>query len=134
MHAKLRDVAEPFRFEQFQQQRVKQELEKSRPMRMPVRVKMESKGDVNQRLQRELSKKISHIENKKENVVATKILEDYRFSKLWSNRDFEVEEVRKSQELDAFQQVGVQEVDRIDLKAVNRMHTGGSKKKRTQKY
>lgn len=133
VHAKLRDVAEPFRFEQFQQQKVREELEKNRPMRMPVRVKAESKGEVNQRLQRELSEKISKIENKKENIVATKILEDSRFSKLWSNKDFEVEEVRKTQEEDAFRQIGVDGVDRIDLKAVNRMHTGGSKKKRMQK-
>jgi len=126
-------VAEPFRFEQFQQQKVREELEKNRPMRMPVRVKAESKGEVNQRLQRELSEKISKIENKKENIVATKILEDSRFSKLWSNKDFEVEEVRKTQEEDAFRQIGVDGVDRIDLKAVNRMHTGGSKKKRMQK-
>ena len=122
VHAKLRDVAEPFRFEQYQQQRVQAELEKSRPMRMPVRVKAETKGVVNQRLQKELEEKVARIENTKENVIATKILEDSRFSKLWSNTDFEVEEVRKTQEDDAFNQVGVREVDRIDLKAVNRMH------------
>ena len=126
VHAKLRDVAEPFRFEQFQQQRVKEELEKKRPMRMPIRVKAETKGEVNQRLQRDLAEKMSKIENKKENVIATRILEDSRFSKLWSNKDFEVEEVRKTQEADAFNQVGVREVDRIDLKAVNRM--GGKTK------
>jgi ribosome biogenesis protein ENP2 len=122
VHAKLRDVAEPFRFEQYQQQRVQAELEKSRPMRMPVRVKAETKGIVNQRLQKELEEKVARIENTKENVIATKILEDSRFSKLWSNTDFEVEEIRKTQEDDAFNQVGVREVDRIDLKAVNRMH------------
>jgi ribosome biogenesis protein ENP2 len=130
VHAKLRDVAEPFRFEQFQQKRIQEELDKQRPMRMPVRVKTETKGEVNQRLQRELSEKISQIENKKENVIATKILEDSRFSKLWSNKDFEVEEVRKTQEDDAFNQVGVREVEHIDLKAVNRMHSGKKKKTR----
>jgi ribosome biogenesis protein ENP2 len=122
VHAKLRDVSEPFRFEQYQQQRVQEEMEKNRPMRMPVRVKAETKGMVNQRLQKELGEKMARIENRKENVIATKILEDSRFSKLWSNTDFEVEEVVKTQEDDAFNQIGVREVDRIDLKAVNRMH------------
>ena len=122
VHAKLRDVAEPFLYEKYKQQRVAEEVEKTRPMRMPVRVKdTTSKGAVNERLQRELAEKLAKIENKKENVIASKILEDSRFSKLWSNTDFEIEEVKKTQEDDAFKQVGVSEVERIDLKAVNKV-------------
>lgn len=131
VHAKLRDVAEPFLYEKYQQQKVAAELERSRPMRMPVRTKDTlSKGAVNERLQQELAGKMAQIESRKENVLASKILEDARFSKLWSNADFEVEQVKKSQETDAFNQIGVKEVEHIDLKAVNRMHS--SKKKRQQ--
>jgi ribosome biogenesis protein ENP2 len=122
VHAKLRDVSEPFLYEKYRQQKVSEELEKNRPMRMPVRVKSEkSKGAINARLQQQLVDKMSQIENKKENVIATKILEDSRFAKLWSNADYEIEEVRKTQEEEAFQQIGVKSVDKIDLKSVNRI-------------
>lgn len=126
VHAKLRDVAEPFLYEKYQQQKIQAELEKSRPMRMPVRTKdVLSKGAVNERMQKELAEKVTQIEGRKENVLASKILEDARFSKLWSNADFEVEQVKKSQEADAFNQIGVKEVEHIDIKTVNRVRTGG---------
>ena len=130
VHAKLRDVAEPFLYEKYQQAKVAEELEKSRPMRMPIRVKdVSSKGAINERLQKELAAKLTQIENKKENQVAAAILEDDRFSKLWSHADFEVEEVKKTQEDDAFAQVGVREVARIDLKSVNKVKARKSSKK-----
>jgi len=129
VHAKLRDVAEPFLYEKYKQGKISAEMEKSRPMRMPVRVKdVNSRGAINERLQQQLADRMAQLDNKKENVIATKILEDNRFSKLWSNADFEVEEVKKTQEDDAFAQIG-KEVERIDLKAVNKVG-GVSKKKR----
>jgi ribosome biogenesis protein ENP2 len=122
VHAKLRDVAEPFLYEKYKQDKLKTEVEKTRPMRMPVRVKdTSSKGAINERMQKELAEKMSQMDNKKENVIASRILEDNRFSKLWSNADFQVEEVRKTQEDDAFAQIGQTEVDRIDLKVVNKI-------------
>ena len=122
VHAKLRDVAEPFLYEKYKQDKLKTEVEKTRPMRMPVRVKdTSSKGAINERMQKELADKMSQMDNKKENVIASRILEDNRFSKLWSNADFQVEEVRKTQEDDAFAQIGQTEVDRIDLKVVNKI-------------
>ena len=133
VHAKLRDVAEPFLYEKYKQQRIAEEVEKTRPMRMPVRVRNEtSKGAVNERLQRELADKMTQIENKKENVIAGKILEDSRFSKLWSNAAFEIEEVKTSQEADAFHQVGVKEVERIDVKAVNKLRTAPKKSRNSR--
>jgi len=72
-------------------------------------------------MQQDLADKMSQIDNKKENIIASRILEDNRFSKLWSNADFQVEEVRKTQEDDAFAQVGQSEVERIDLKVVNKI-------------
>jgi ribosome biogenesis protein ENP2 len=122
VHAKLRDVAEPFHYEKYQQEKIRTELENSRPMRMPVRVvPTTSKKLINERLQQELVEKMNQIDSKKSNVAASNILEDARFAKLWSNVDFEVEEVRKSQEQDAFAQIGQEQVERIDLKAVNKM-------------
>jgi ribosome biogenesis protein ENP2 len=127
VHAKLRDVAEPFLYEKYKQDKIREEMEKSRPMRMPIRVKdVNSRGAINERLQQQLADKMAQFDNKKENVIATKILEDNRFSKLWSNADFEVEQVKKSQEDDAFAMVG-KEVERIDLKAVNKV--SGAKRK-----
>ena len=130
VHAKLRDVAEPFLYEKYKQDKVRAEVEKSRPMRMPVRVKDTSstRGAINERMQKELAKKMAQIDNKRENVIASRILEDSRFSKLWSNSDFQVEEIRKTQEDDAFAQIGQTEVDRIDLKVVNKVKKHAKKK------
>lgn len=128
VHAKLRDVAEPFLYEKYMQEKIRQEVEKSRPMRVPVRLK--TRGVVNERLQKELSEKLDRIEKKKENVIASKILEDSRFGKLWNNADFEIEQVRVSQEADAFGQVGVTEVERLDLKAINKVHRVSQKNKK----
>jgi ribosome biogenesis protein ENP2 len=119
VHAKLRDVADPFLYEKYKQEKIRQELEASRPMRMPVRVK--TRGVVNEKLQKELAEKLAKIENKKENVIASRILEDSRFGKLWSNADFQVEEVKVTQEADAFGQVGVKQVEKLDLKAINKV-------------
>jgi ribosome biogenesis protein ENP2 len=122
VHAKLRDVAEPFLYEKYKQDKIKAEVEKTRPMRMPIRTKdTASRGAINERMQKELAEKMSQIDNKKENIIASRILEDNRFSKLWSNADFQVEEIRKTQEDDAFAQIGQSEVERIDLKVVNKI-------------
>lgn len=122
VHAKLRDVAEPFLYEKYKQDKLKAEVEKTRPMRMPIRTKdTASRGAINERMQKELAEKMSQIDNKKENIIASRILEDNRFSKLWSNADFQVEEIRKTQEDDAFAQIGQTEVERIDLKVVNKI-------------
>ena len=121
VHAKLRDVAEPFLYEKYKLEKLRQEVEKTRPMRVPVRV-MKSRGSVNEKLQKELAEKLGQIENKKENVMASRILEDSRFGKLWSNADFEVEQVKVSQEADAFGQIGIKQMDeKIDIKAINKV-------------
>ena len=121
VHAKLRDVAEPFLYEKYRAAKVAEEMEKTRPMRMPVRVKdTTSKGAINERLQAELAERMTTLENSKSNLAATAILEDDRFSKLWVNSDFQVEQVKKTQEDDAFEQVG-KTTERIDLKQVNKI-------------
>ena len=82
------NTGDAFELEKFKAEKIVQDIDAQRPMRVPVR---KSVG-VNRKLADDLRKKSEHGNRKSGREAATNILEDKRFGKLWNNPDFEIEQ------------------------------------------
>ena len=91
LYQKLSSVTEPFVLEKHQAAQVEAAVDAARPMRVPVR---KSGTGVNSSLQSQLKDRLAAESKAKKSAreIATNLLEDSRFSKLWNNADFEIEQ------------------------------------------
>jgi len=92
LYRKLCDAAEPFAYEAYRKRKLNERLESKRGMRQPVRRKVK----VNAKLLAELEGKMTENPNasrkaKKSAEAAQAVLEDERFTKLFSHKDFQIE-------------------------------------------
>lgn len=95
LYDKLKAAAEPFAYEAYRQQKIKQRLEKKKTMRIQVRRKLpKTNAEFAEKLQKTLesTKVTGSKREKREAAVAAELLQDSRFSKLFSNPDFQLEQ------------------------------------------
>ncbi|OEH79550.1 hypothetical protein cyc_03965 [Cyclospora cayetanensis] len=94
LYDQLKAAAEPFAFETYRQRKIEERLEKKKTMRIQVRRKLpKTNAEFAEKLQRtlEATKEASSKRDKKEAAIAAGLLEDTRFSRLFSNPDFQLE-------------------------------------------
>lgn len=90
LYRKLCDATEPFAYEEYRKKKLQERLQAKRGMRQPVRRKVK----VNAQLMAELEGKVvddprASKKAKKAAESAQAVLEDERFAKLFSNKDFQ---------------------------------------------
>mmetsp|Transcript_85609 Transcript_85609/g.247094 ORF Transcript_85609/g.247094 Transcript_85609/m.247094 type:complete len:546 (-) Transcript_85609:197-1834(-) len=97
LHAKLKAALDPFRFEEYRKERIRQRIEAKRTMR--VRVKTGKKVDVNQALHQKLQMEAEEGEtegaSKKRKEAASRakaLLNEERFKAIFEDADFAIEE------------------------------------------
>merc|ERR1712060_392645 len=95
LHAKLKAAMDPFAFEEYRKQRVRQKLESKRTMRTRVK----SKVDVNPQLHKQLQmameeSKVEGVSKKRREAAdrAKSFLADERFQVLFADPDYAIEE------------------------------------------
>ena len=91
LYQKLASVTEPFVLEKHQAAQVSAAVDAARPMRVPVR---KSAVGVNSSLHTQLKERLAAESKAKKTSreIATNLLEDRRFAKLWNNADFEIDQ------------------------------------------
>ncbi|KAL8442079.1 hypothetical protein Emag_006676 [Eimeria magna] len=88
-------AAEPFAFEAYRQQKIEERLEKKKPMRIQVRRKLpKTNAEFAEKLQKilESTDKNASKREKRQAAVAAGLLQDDRFSRLFTNPDFQLEQ------------------------------------------
>merc|ERR1712060_87661 len=104
LHAKLKAAMDPFAFEEYRKQRVRQKLEAKRTMRTRVRSQIDVNPQFHTRLQ--VAAEEGEIEgaSKKRKAAAEKaktLLTDQRFQDLFNDPDFAIDEKGPSAEMPA---------------------------------
>mmetsp|Transcript_55988 Transcript_55988/g.122987 ORF Transcript_55988/g.122987 Transcript_55988/m.122987 type:complete len:547 (-) Transcript_55988:26-1666(-) len=99
LHAKLKAAMDPFAFEEYRKQRVRQKLESKRTMRTRVKSKVGGKVDVNPQLHKQLQvavedSKVEGASKKRREAAdrAKSFLSDERFQVLFADPDYAIEE------------------------------------------
>ncbi|KAL8433035.1 hypothetical protein ACSSS7_004146 [Eimeria intestinalis] len=95
LYAQLKAAAEPFAFEVYRQQKIEERLEKKKPMRIQVRRKLpKTNAEFADKLQKilESTDKNASKREKRQAAVAAGLLQDDRFSRLFTNPDFQLEQ------------------------------------------
>jgi len=103
LHAKLKAAMDPFRFEEYRKERIRQKMDAKRTMR--TRIKTGTKVGVNPTLHKELQMAAEEGEfegaSRKRKVAAERakgLLADDRFKELFADPDFAIEEKGAAQE------------------------------------
>jgi len=95
LHAKLKAAAEPFAFEEYRKQRIREKVDAKRKMRTRVRKKVDVNPDLHQRLQVVADEgQETGVSRKRKDAGenAKKLLTDERFQALFADPDFAIEE------------------------------------------
>jgi len=95
LHARLKAAANPFAFEEYRKERVRQKLESKRTMRTRVRKKVEVNPDLHSKLQVTAEEGVEEGVSKKRKQAGEKakaLLADDRFQALFADPDFAIEE------------------------------------------
>ncbi|XP_024523152.1 nucleolar protein 10 [Selaginella moellendorffii] len=89
LYGKAKSIADPFAYEVYRQQRIKEKLDEKRASRITVKRKLPK---VNQDLAARLIAAGDEVDDKKKKRLRSEILDDERFASLFSNKDFEIDE------------------------------------------
>ncbi|CDJ57934.1 hypothetical protein, conserved [Eimeria maxima] len=95
LYEQLKAAAEPFAFENYRQQKIQERLESKKTMRIQVRHKLpKTNAEFAEKLQKtiEATKGSGSKKQQREAAAAAELLQDSRFSRLFSNPDFQLEQ------------------------------------------
>merc|ERR1712039_767784 len=95
LHARLKSAMDPFAFEEYRKQRVKQKLESKRTMRTRIRSQIDVNPDLHTKLkiaEEEGALEGASRKRKAQAEKAKSLLTDQRFADLFNDPDFAIEE------------------------------------------